>query len=72
MSIFMFKIIVNRAVSLSLGAVGIGISKRLEFSIDEHIAAVFELYPDILCDFLDCSYVFIGLPAVTAVKDIAF
>ena len=37
MSIFLFKIIVNRAVSLSLGAVGMGISKRLEFSIDERI-----------------------------------
>ena len=38
MSIFLFKIIVNRAVSLLLGAVGMGISKRLEFSIDERIS----------------------------------
>ena len=37
MSIVLFKIIVNRAVSLSLGAVGMGISKRLEFSIDKRI-----------------------------------
>ena len=38
MSFFPFKIIFNRAVSLSLGAVGIGISKCLEFSIDERIS----------------------------------
>ena len=38
MSIFMFKIIFNRAVLLLLGAVGIGILKRLEFSIDERIS----------------------------------
>ena len=38
MSIFLFEIIVNRAVSLLLGEVGMGVSKRLEFSIDERIS----------------------------------
>ena len=38
MSTFLFKIIFSRAVSLSPGAVGMGISKRLEFSIDERMS----------------------------------
>ena len=38
MSIFLFKIIFSRAVSFSLGAVGMGISKRLEFSIDDRMS----------------------------------
>ena len=38
MSIFLFIIVFSRAVSLLLGAAGVGISKRLEFSIDERIS----------------------------------
>ena len=37
-----------------------------------YVAAVFELCPDILCDSLDRSNVFLGLPDVTAVKDVTF
>ena len=40
--------------------------------IAEYVAAVFVLFPDILCDSLDCSNVFVGLPAVAAVKDVTF
>ena len=42
------------------------------FNRRSYISALFELCPDILCDSLDCSYIFISLPAVAAVKDIAF
>ena len=37
-----------------------------------YVAAVFVLSPEILCDSLDCSNVFVGLPAVTAVKNVSF
>ena len=42
------------------------------FDRRSYVAAVFILCPDILCDYLNCSNVFVGLPAVTAVKDVTF
>ena len=43
--------------------------KALEvFDRRSYVAAVFVLCPNILCDSLDFSNVFVGLPAVTAVK----
>ena len=38
------------------------------FDWRSYVAAVFVLCPDIICDSLDCSNVFVGLPAVAAVK----
>ena len=40
------------------------------FDRRSYIAAVFVLCPDILCDSLDCSYVFVGLLSVASVKDV--
>ena len=42
------------------------------FGQRSNIAAVFVLCPDILCNSLYCSNLFVGLPAVAAVKDVTF
>ena len=42
------------------------------FNRRAYISVVFKLCPDILCDSLDCSNIFVCLHAVTAVKDVTF
>ena len=47
--------------------------KALEFfDRQSYVVAVFLFCPDILCDYLDCSNVFVGLLAVAEVKDATF
>ena len=42
------------------------------FDRQSYVAAVFVLFPNILCNSLGCSNVFFGLPDFTAVKDVTF
>ena len=42
------------------------------FDLRSYVASVFVLCPDIICNYLDCSNVFVGLPDVAVVKDITF